>query len=361
MPELQNVLFVASRGTFGGPNQSLLSLLAALDGKVHRVLAAPATLVSAAVSRNVTEEVYAFDVKPILSRLARIKASWRLALWLKRRVTPFDVIHANNLSGFNIAALGAYLSRTPVVVWSHASQLSPVSVGMSRFWANRLPSITWVAVSSAAAELLKENNLATSDAVGVIPNPIDRSSQERRPSRGITIAYLGGPAPFKGYQLVADVVRLLQEEKMSWLVVAGELAHVAEPTDPATVLLKSLEGPKVEISGWILDVERVYASSTIVFCPSSRESFGRVAAEAMVNGVPVVASDIPAFRELLGPGEAGVLFPPGDAMAAAHAVLQLANDSELRARLSAAGKQRARLFAPDAVGAAMLDIYNSNR
>ncbi len=350
---------MASRGTFGGPNQSLLSLLAALDGKVHRVLAAPATLVSAAESRNVTEEVYAFDVKPILSRLARVKAAWRLALWLKRRRTPFDVIHANNLSGFNIAALGAYLSRTPVVVWSHASQLSAVSLGMSRFWANRL-QITWVAVSSAAAELLKESNLASTDAVGVIPNPIDRSSLERRPSRGITVAYLGGPAPFKGYQLVADVVRLLQEESISWLIVAGQLAHAAEPRDPATVLLRSLEGPRVEISGWIHDVERVYATSTIVFCPSFRESFGRVAAEAMVNGVPVVASDIPAYRELLGSDEAGLLIPPGDAMAAADAVRQLAHDSELRNRLSAVGKQRAHLFAPDAVGAAMLDLYNPN-
>ncbi len=39
----------------------------------------------------------------------------------------------------------------------------------------------------------------------------------------------------------------------------------------------------------------------------------------MLNGIPVVASDIEPLRELLGDDEAGLLFPPGDAVAAAAA------------------------------------------
>jgi len=53
------------------------------------------------------------------------------------------------------------------------------------------------------------------------------------------------------------------------------------------------------VRGRTLDVSQAYGRADIVLCPSREESFGRIAAEAMMNSIPVVASDIPAYRELV--------------------------------------------------------------
>ena len=52
--------------------------------------------------------------------------------------------------------------------------------------------------------------------------------------------------------------------------------------------------------------------------------------EAMALGTPVVASDLPALRELLADGRAGTLVPAGDAVSLADAVVRLTKDDRLR-------------------------------
>ena len=71
-------------------------------------------------------------------------------------------------------------------------------------------------------------------------------------------------------------------------------------------------------------------------CPSVLESFCRVAAEAMLNGIPVVGSDLAPIRALLGDDEAGLLFPVGDTHRAAEAIARLVADGG-RTALGAAG------------------------
>ena len=74
----------------------------------------------------------------------------------------------------------------------------------------------------------------------------------------------------------------------------------------------------------------MYARCDVVVCPSVLDSFCRVAAEAMLNGIPVAGSDLPPIRALLGDDEAGLLFPVGDTEAAAEAIARLVGDERLR-------------------------------
>lgn len=76
-----------------------------------------------------------------------------------------------------------------------------------------------------------------------------------------------------------------------------------------------------------------------VAAPGWLEQFGRVAVEAMAAGVPVVASDSGALRDVVG--GAGVLVPPGDAPALAAALAAVATDPARAAELRAAGHARA--------------------
>ena len=105
------------------------------------------------------------------------------------------------------------------------------------------------------------------------------------------------------------------------------------------------------------DVRGIYAETDIVLCPSRAESFNRVAVEAMLNGIPVVASDLPAHRALLGDEEAGLLVPVEDAAAGSAAVARLVDDPALRARLGERGRERAQAYLPEVVVPRMVAAY----
>ncbi|WP_245279948.1 glycosyltransferase [Hyphomicrobium sp. 99] len=82
----------------------------------------------------------------------------------------------------------------------------------------------------------------------------------------------------------------------------------------------------------------VYAFST-----TRAEGFGIALIEAMAAGVAVVASDVPACREVLGNGEAGMLVPPGDSSKLAQGIAALLRDRDLRENINAAAAIRVRL------------------
>jgi glycosyltransferase involved in cell wall biosynthesis len=117
------------------------------------------------------------------------------------------------------------------------------------------------------------------------------------------------------------------------------------------------ESERVEVNEKVADVRLAYRRLDIVFCPSRNESFCRVAAEAMMNGLPVVASDIEPLRALLGNDEAGILFPVDDVASASAALTRLVADPALRFRLGAVGRKRAHAFEPGAIADQLLDLY----
>jgi phosphatidylinositol alpha-mannosyltransferase len=71
----------------------------------------------------------------------------------------------------------------------------------------------------------------------------------------------------------------------------------------------------------------------------------------MAAGLPVVASDIPGYREVVRDGVEGLLVPPSDPVALAAALREVLDDPALAARLGAAGRERARSYSWDTVAA----------
>jgi phosphatidylinositol alpha-mannosyltransferase len=98
-----------------------------------------------------------------------------------------------------------------------------------------------------------------------------------------------------------------------------------------------------------------------VFCSPNTggESFGIVIAEAMAAGVPVVASDIDAFRQVLKGGEAGELFTTGDARDLARAAGRLLDDPARRAELSAAALAAVAQYDWSVVARDVLRVYET--
>jgi phosphatidylinositol alpha-mannosyltransferase len=86
-------------------------------------------------------------------------------------------------------------------------------------------------------------------------------------------------------------------------------------------------------------VKSILATASVVVVPSlAGEVFGLVVAENMARGLPVVASDLGAFREVLA--DAGLTFRVGDAKDLAEQLGKLLDDPGLAARLGDRAKQR---------------------
>ena len=102
----------------------------------------------------------------------------------------------------------------------------------------------------------------------------------------------------------------------------------------------------------------LYERASVVACPSHREGFGVVCAEAMAYGRPVVAGAVGGLLDLVVDGETGLLVPPRDVSALREALERLLGDEELRRRLGAAARERIKeRFAWPAVTDATIAAY----
>jgi len=97
---------------------------------------------------------------------------------------------------------------------------------------------------------------------------------------------------------------------------------------------------RVVFTGFRLDVPRLLSEVAVSVMPSLSEGLPNTVLEAMVAGVPVVATRVGGTAEVVDDGVTGLLVPPGDAAALAKAIEQLLAEPESARRLGRAGRQR---------------------
>ncbi len=362
MGELPGILFVATPGPLGGSNRSLLTLFEQLEGRVTRILAAPArgAFTDLVRERNLVEEYVVLPRRPHhwTDRWLRLAAGGRIAWWLVRNRRRVAAIHANALTGLNLATPAAVVSRVPVVAWIHDPTGSSWGSRIGPLVRRLVPRLRLAAVSTTAEASAVSNGLCRPGDAAIVPNPIDPAdvvAPERSEHDPVTVGFLGGVTHRKGFDLVPPVVAALADEPVKIQLYVNLDRHGRSPA--IWEQLDRWGSDRIEPVGKLDDVRGAYAAVDVVWVASRAESFCRVAAEAMMNGIPVVAGDIPPLRDLLGDDQAGLLYPVEDAGAAAAALRRLVHDPGLRRSLGQAGRDRSRSFSPEEVATSLLELY----
>jgi glycosyltransferase involved in cell wall biosynthesis len=103
------------------------------------------------------------------------------------------------------------------------------------------------------------------------------------------------------------------------------------------------------------DVSALLVGAAAMALPSEDEGFGIPAVEAMACGTPVVVSDRGSLPEVVG--DAALVAPYGDDEALAGALRTLAQDGEVRTRMSEAGRKRAAEFSWRRTAEVTLSVY----
>lgn len=174
---------------------------------------------------------------------------------------------------------------------------------------------------------------------------------------------VGGIEPRKGSKTLFRALGLLRGDKPVLAVVGGHSFRDHEPYRRQALALLPGLGLDVRRLGTVSEEELAawYRSADALAYPSIEEGFGLAVLEAQVADLPVVASDLPVFREFLTHGRDALLPAVGDPVALAAALEQIMTDRDLRATLIQGGRQVVPRFTWAASAARHAEIYDSIR
>ena len=163
---------------------------------------------------------------------------------------------------------------------------------------------------------------------GLLGTPPDR----------LVVVIVSRLARVKGYPELLAAMHALPEAEL-WVV--GERLASEHGADLAPLFAASGLGDRLKMLGYREDIPAILAAADIFVLPSHFEGLPMVVIEAMLAGLPVVATDIPGPREQVLPGVTGLLVPPGRSAPLAAALATLAADPARRAAMGEAGRFRA--------------------
>lgn len=285
----------------------------------------------------------------------------RVREWIREH--EFDVLHVHEPLAPSLSALAVWAATGPIVGTFHSS------MGRSRMLAagNALARTVLeklrgrIAVSEMARRTFVEH---VGGQFVVIPNGIDITAfagTDALPGhpRPHSLVFLGRLSePRKGLQiLLAALPQVARAVPDVSLVVAGP----GDPEEALTGLDAELRA-RVSFLGLVPSDRKAAAlrSGSVYVAPNTGgESFGIILTEAMSSGVPIVASDLPAFAAVLDDGAAGALFNNGDVDDLARVLIRVLQDPEEQQRLRLAGTERVQMYDWSRVSRQVLDVYES--
>jgi phosphatidylinositol alpha-mannosyltransferase len=264
------------------------------------------------------------------------RAYFRIRRALERE--RFDVLHLHEPMTPAICTAVLLLARTPLVATFHASgDLGWMRLG-TPLWGFLVDRVDHRIAVSERARVSQQRWLP--GEYEVIPNGVLIPDAAPAGGREHRIVFVGRHEPRKGLEVLLRAWPELRRRTGLSLTIAG--------ADPLAVrlLLTRLRVPDegLDVVGFLSQEEltRTLLEAKALVAPSlGQESFGMVLTRAFACTLPVVASDIPGYREVLDESSS-LAVPPGDPAALADAVASLVADEPRRQALGESARALAR-------------------
>jgi len=328
---------------WGGQERRIIGEMAGLTARGHHVVLATRP------QCKIAGEAAKIGI-PLLFLPMRNKADLRSIILLARYLRREEIQVVNTHSGVDswIGAFAAKLAGTPVLV-----RTRHLNIPLKRNWLNFVHYLADQIIS--CGETMKTRLVEICHfpptQVTSIPTGIDftrftpsHSRQQVRQALGL--------APEDFVVLMAGIIRsvkrhaialqafqhLLQRHPAAQLLLAGE-GPMLERTQQLAAELHIAD--KVHFLGHREDVPDLMAAADLLLLTSSSEGVPQAVTQALGLGVPVVATSVGGVPELIWHEETGLLVPAENPQATADALLRIAEDPALAARLGAAGRAHA--------------------
>ena len=326
--------------------------------------------VTATLERVIPVQARSLPIAALAPRLAQTVPRVRFrdlpALRTPPEGRPWRIWHARR----NVEMLGGILLRLVLraplkLVFTSASQRRHTA--WSRFLIRRMDAV--ISTSSKTASYLERPSV-------VVRHGIDAAQFQPAASKPALLARLGLP-PLrwvgclgrirhqKGTDVFVDaMIQVARDRPDVGAIVMGRavgrhgtfLATLRQRVREAGLAQRILFPPEVPPS----QTPDWYAALDVFVAPQRWEGFGVTPLEAMAAGVPVVATTVGAFPELVVPGETGALVPPGEVGPMQAELARLLDDEGLRSWMGANARNHvARHFTLESEANAINDVYRT--
>ena len=289
-----------------------------------------------------------------LTPLAHVRA-FRDLVRLFRTERP-DLVHAHMpISGF-LARLAARVAGVPRVAYTchgflfnqQGSWLRRGAGFVMEWIGGRFTDVFMTVSASEAADAARLHIFRGAEIIGngrdpavFRPDPAARARIRAAlgtPGDRAVVVAVSRLVRVKGYPELAAAMHAIPDAEL-WVV--GERLDSDRGDDMRELLISAGLGDRLRLLGYRNDVAAVLAAADIFALPSYFEGLPMSVIEAMLTGLPVVASDIPGPREQVVPGVTGLLVPPRQGRPLGDALARLVADPLLRAAMGEAARARA--------------------
>lgn len=285
------------------------------------------------VSPRIFQEPLKYDMDIVHAHFSTPPAELAALRYARRKKVPFVVTYHGDWQ----ESFGSIIRRTCISAYN-------------RLLLDRLLSAAKAIISPSRSFISQSRFLLKhSQKISVIPNGVNRedfnipySKQECRQMLGLEndlmlILFVGNLIMYKGPQfLISAMPRVLENVPNAALVLVGD-GPMREGLGRLTARLGVEEN--VRFTSYVKEREKIlyYKASDLFVLPSTMntESFGIVNLEAMASGLPIVASRIGGIPDVVKNQENGILVRPGDPKTLANAIVRLAQNENMRKKMSA--------------------------
>jgi glycosyltransferase involved in cell wall biosynthesis len=356
--------------TLNGGERSMLQALELIDpGEFEMIALAPSSGRLANALRAVSVQHVPFDQRDARNlRLPRVEVCQRLVATMHD--TSPSLLHANSLSMGRLTGVASKHLTIPCT--AHLRDI----IGLSRAAINDLNrNRALIAVSQATRDFHVAQGLSA-ERTSVIVNGVDCERFRPRPKTQSLCRELNIPdASFvvltvgqiglrKGQDVLAAAAPAISKcVPYVEFVIVGERNSSKEETITYEANLKNAFaraglGARLHVLGYRDDVDRLMNEADLLVHPAKQEPLGRVLLEAAASGLPIVATNVGGTAEIVADDLSARLVASNDQAELAGAVIELASDARLRARLAAAARQRVTdEFTPRAAAKHLTEVW----
>lgn len=263
--------------------------------------------------------------------------------WLRAEMRAFrpDLIWTSLSRATLLGQLCGRALNIPVVSWQHAAFLKPWNRRLLRLV--RGQTALWVADSASVARFARDKLLIEENRLMVWPifraDPSVPQASPWRQGETLRLGALGRLHPVKGYDVLIEALARLRAEGFTpatpfTITIGGDGAEGAALREKA----RAAGVNSIEWAGYLDDPKSFLAGLHGYLQPSRSEGFCIAGHEAMLAGLPVIASAVGELRYSIDPGKTGWLTAPGDARALAGALAEMLGAPERLAAMGAAAR-----------------------
>jgi len=346
------ILYLTQHPEIGGGETILLSLLEKLDRNrfsPHVVVPQEGTLTKELESLKVPVSI--LPLPGYLIRTLFVPGMSPLGIYrflkLAKMIKP-DLIHLNHLNLAVYTGVARMLLKIPVVATAHGpwDTLYFYQDLITHFCVDLLLPNT----ADLAKKLLR-SNINPSHKIRFLPFGIDTEKFKPRPKEAakkrlgmkhsdVLITNVGRFDPKNNHLSFLRAANLINRQlpETKILIVGSSLGNFSDRTNtnsPERNINGYLKNhPKLRsnviMTGFVNEMERIYAATDILVSTSLLETFGLALAEAQASGIPVVTTNAGSQSLIVKDGQTGFLVPPRQPKATADKILILAKDPKLR-------------------------------